>query len=133
MTKKRGRPSSFTQDVADAICERIAGGESMRRICSDEGMPDRATVLRWLDADESFAAKYARAREHQGDYLDDEMAEVVDEVRSGALDPQAGRVVLAGMQWRASKLAPKKYGDRLDLNANHSGGVQVTIVSEFQG
>lgn len=133
MTKKRGRPSTFTQEVADAICERIAGGESLRAICRDEGMPHIATVQRWMDADDAFANRCAHARAIQADRVEEDIAEVIDEVRAGTLDPQAGRVVLAGMQWRASKLAPKKYGDRLDVNASHSGGVEVKIVSEFGG
>lgn len=128
-----GRPSDYSEKGADLICELIAGGESLRRICLKDGFPDRATVLRWLDKHEEFAAKYARARELQGDVMDEDIGEVIDEVRSGAMDPQAGRVVLAGLQWRAAKLAPKKYGDKIAVDANHSGGVTLKVVSEFDG
>lgn len=46
-----GRPSAFTQAVADLICERIADGESLRLICADGGMSNKATVFRWLGDD----------------------------------------------------------------------------------
>jgi hypothetical protein len=107
--------------VAARIFERLADGESLRAICRDEGMPSRTAVLRWIEADEAFSAGYARARDHQADALDDEMADVMREVREGRMDPAAARVLLSGLQWRASKLAPKRYGDALNLK--HSGGI----------
>jgi hypothetical protein len=115
-----------TPAVASAILDRIAGGESLRSICNDIGMPSRKTVLRWLAADEAFAAAYARAREWQADSLEDEMSEVMSDLRQGRLDPMTARVLLSGLQWRASKLAPKRYGDALALR--HSGGVAVAPV-----
>lgn len=111
----RGVPA-FSEEVADAICRRIANGEGLRAICRDPDMPGRQTVLDWLD-DESdgkklaFRAKYARARELQGDFLDEEMQEVANAATPE--DVQVARLRVGTMQWRASKLAPKKYGDRL--------------------
>jgi Bacteriophage Sf6, terminase small subunit-like len=63
-----GRPSSYTLEVADEICERMTKGEGLLRICSDEEMPSRVTVYRWLDANEAFRSKYARAREALMDF-----------------------------------------------------------------
>jgi hypothetical protein len=60
---KRGRPSLYSPEIAEEICERLASGESMRRICQDEHMPGRRTVEGWMDADPDFRAKCARARE----------------------------------------------------------------------
>jgi hypothetical protein len=112
-------------EVATAILMRIADGESLRRICQEPGMPARATVLRWLAADPEFQSAYSRAREHQGDALDDQMSEVIAEVRDGKLDPHAGRVVLSGLQWRAGKLAPKKYGEAAIVR--HEGRVNTPL------
>lgn len=129
--RKVGRPSSYSDALAEVICDRIAAGESMRAICRDAGMPDRVTVLRWLAAHEDFAAKCARARELQADVVDEEIVDMLQDVKMGTLDPQAARVLLAGYQWRASKLAPKKYGDKLELDNRMSGGVELKVVSEF--
>ena len=110
-----GRPSIFSQELADAICDRILEGQSLRHICCEETMPNRSTVLRWLDEHGDFAAKYARARELQADYMDDlilEEAEKADEDNAAAQ-----RVKIAAYQWRASKLKPKKYGDKLDVTS----------------
>ncbi|WP_431196787.1 hypothetical protein [Pseudomonas aeruginosa] len=43
-----GRPSDYTPEIAQAICMRIAEGESLRMICRDDSMPDKSTVLRWI-------------------------------------------------------------------------------------
>lgn len=118
-----GRPLSFTSAVGEEICERLMQGRSLRQICADPEMPDRTTVVRWLAREEDFAAKYARARDVYADVMEEDMAEIEDRTLSGEIEPAAARVVLTSKQWRAAKLAPKKYGDRLDLN--HSGQVKV--------
>jgi transposase len=125
---RAGRPSLYTQKLAEEICARLADGESLRAICRDDHMPDRSTVLRWEDAHEDFAAKCARARNWQADHEFDRMHEIECGVLDGSIDPQSARVVLSSKQWRASKLAPKKYGDRV-TNAHvgpDDGPVQIT-------
>jgi hypothetical protein len=49
--------------LIDVICERISSGETLRAICREKGMPAWRTVYDWLDADEEFATRFARARE----------------------------------------------------------------------
>lgn len=114
-----GRPSSYSDEIAEEICSRLEKGESLRKICEDEHIPSRSTVLRWMRDDDAFGAKCARAREGQADWLHDEMSDIETGVLEGRIDPTAARVVLSSKQWRASKLAPKKYGDKV-LN-EHSG------------
>ena len=108
-----GRPSLFTGELAERICDELIDGKSLVEICNAEDMPNRRTVLRWMDADADFAAKCTRARELQADFEHDRMAMLEKDVISGAVDPQAARVVFSSKQWRASKLAPKKYGERV--------------------
>ena len=65
----RGRPSSYTREVADEILRRIVEGESLKRICASEGMPPMQTSLRWASDDiDGFRDRYTRAmqaRAHQ--------------------------------------------------------------------
>ncbi len=71
---RKGRPSLYTEALAAKICARLAEGETLRAICRDKAMPDKATVLRWL-ADKAkidFRDQYVRAREMQADALFDE-------------------------------------------------------------
>lgn len=117
--KPTGRPSSYSEALAEEICDRIANGESLVQICRDEHMPNRRTVLRWMEADAAFATRSARAREVHADFAQDRMLEIEVGVLDGEIDATAARVVLSSMQWRASKLAPKKYGDTSKVE--HSG------------
>lgn len=106
-----GRPSSYEDDIANVICDMIADGHSLRTICQADEMPHRLTVLRWLDKHEDFATKYARAREMQADVMDDRIMEVADACT--AETAAADRVKIGAYQWRAGRLAPKRYGDKV--------------------
>lgn len=134
-----GRPTIFTQGIADEICSRLMDGQSLRRICLDETMPSKVSVLRWLMQEQSFQGQYAQAREVQADTLADETVDIaddgsndwMDDGRGGRrLDPEAvqrSRLRVDQRKWYASKLAPKKYGDKLDLN--HSGSIARPVES----
>lgn len=140
------RPSTFNQKIADEICERLADGESLRKICLDERMPGRRTVLDWLDDDAhlNFRAKYARAREAQADLLAEEIVQIADtpqigtksvskatgtEITEGDMIEHRRLQVLA-RQWYAAKLAPKKYGDKVDLNHGGQDGNPIKTESK---
>lgn len=115
-----GRPSSFTQETADAICERMAEGESLRSICSDEAMPARTTVRRWLDENEDFRSRYARARDERTDHFADEILEISDE--GDDEDVQSRRLQVDTRKWLMARMAPKKYGDKVAVEASGPDG-----------
>jgi hypothetical protein len=108
------RPSKFTNELAATICDRIVDGESLRRICADDKMPAMSTVMEWLGSNDDFRSRYARAREAQAEVMDD----MILEVAAGAEDnPAAARVKIEAYKWRASKLAPKVYGERQQIDS----------------
>lgn len=107
------RPSAYTPEVADAIIDGIMDGLSMVKVCEREGMPHRATVLRWMEADPAFATRCAHARVLQADLMDDKILDVAE--ASTPETSAADRVKISAYQWRAAKLAPKKYGDKIEL------------------
>lgn len=118
---KRGRPSKYTQAAADAICERIADGESLRSICRDDDMPSTSAVCRWLAEHEAFREQYAHARELQADSLFDDILDIADGKRAmiEGCDPdvQRDRLAVDARKWMAGKLKGK-YSDRNDVNVN---------------
>jgi hypothetical protein len=155
-----GRPSIYTEELAERICEQIADGKSLRTICLGDDMPNRGTVFRWLAqseaADKVFSNQYAHARQVQADVLFEEILEIADEEvtmvkrskhQHGAspeddtpdnevevvFDPtavQRNRLRVDSRKWMAGKLRPKKYGEKLDLS--HSGSIkhQLTDLSD---
>ena len=77
------RPTTYTQRKADIICERIALGESLIRICATTPeLPTKMTVLRWLQHPdrEDFRSQYTRARQDQADTFIDQCTDIADEV-----------------------------------------------------
>ncbi len=133
-TKKRktGRPSLYTDALAAEICRRLAEGETLRSVCRDKAMPDKATVLRWL-ADKKkadFREQCVYAREMQADALFDEALEIADDASGDWITDKDGKKVVDHeniqrsrlrvdtRKWAAGKMAPKKYGDKLDLGGS---------------
>lgn len=123
-----GRPSTYSQEIVTEICERIAHGESVRKIVLDAHMPGQATVYEWLIAHKEFAEQYARAREDQADFYAEEIIQIADDGRNDTYFDDNGeqtnhdviarsRLRVDARKWYASKLAPKKYGDKV----MHSG------------
>jgi hypothetical protein len=106
------------EEIQNRFLAEIQTGRSLRQVCQDDGMPHASTVMRWMQAFPDFANKYARARTAQADTLFDRMEAVEEAVSAGTMDSHAARVVLDSMRWRASKLAPKVYGDRLDVQVS---------------
>lgn len=137
-----GRPLTFKQETADAICERLACGESLRAICRDDGFPSEATVRGWARDDvAAFAAQYARAREIGYDCMAEQILELADKSRLGrkvVRDKDGISVTEADMvdrtklqidvrKWLLSKMLPKRYGEK--LQTEHSGSIGVTVAA----
>jgi hypothetical protein len=138
------RTTDFTQELADEICARIADGESLKAICEEQGMPHRATVFRWLAAHETFRDMYAHARLSQADALFDEILGIADtpmigektkETSDGKTETTTGdmiehrRLQVDTRKWMAARLAPKKYGDKLELAGDPNNPVLVPVVN----
>lgn len=120
-----GRPSSYTEDVGEIICTRLAQGESLRKICEDPSMPGASSVFRWLQANEGFREQYAHAREVQG-HMAAERA--VDEALA-AEDAARGRLKFDALKWQAAKQLPKVYGDKITQEHTGPGGGPVATVA----
>lgn len=130
-----GRTTEYTAEKADAICALIAEGKSVKSIGQMDDQPSEATIYRWLAANEGFCEKYARAREFQADVYAQEIIDIADDSAGDMIiDPETGaerlnsehvqrsRLRVDARKWAASKLQPKKYGDRqtVDLNTNEA-------------
>jgi len=133
-TKRRGRPSCFSAELAAAICERLASGESLVSVTNDPEMPSETTVIRWLSDDRysEFRAMYVRARAQQAEHWADELIDLADSARGQPGRPadqaevQALRLAVDTRKWVLSKLLPRRYGDRIDLQQD--GQLVVRIV-----
>ena len=87
----------------------------MRSVARDENMPAMSTLFKWLSEYPEFAEQYAKAKVESADAFQDKINDVSDGVLDGRYEPAAARVAMDGYKWTASKLKPKKYGDRMQL------------------
>lgn len=140
-----GRTTDFNEKIAEEICERIAQGESLRKICKDDTMPDASTVFRWLknENNEEFRKQYAHARETQAELIAEEIFEIADDGSNDLMTIEKGdmsyevenkevtnrsKLRAQVRQWYLSKILPKKYGDKLDVE--HSGHVRTRVIRD---
>jgi len=110
--KEMGRPTIYSQEIADEICNRLAHGETLRTIiASSPHLPSRTTIYRWNADNEDFRNQYTKARAEQADYY----AELIVDESYSSHDAGIGRLRVDALKWAASKMAPKKYGDKIEI------------------
>lgn len=128
---ERREARSFIEE----ICTRVSEGETLNEVCAalkDYGGPPASTFRSWCLNDAALFAQYARARELQWEYW-------ADKIRIESATPQIGektetdasgnvikvttgdtversRLSVDSMKWLLSKLAPRKYGDRQQID-----------------
>jgi hypothetical protein len=133
-----GRPSLYTPELAAEICRRIGDGESLRQVCRDESMPCTTTVLKWAREIEEFAQQYAKAREALLEHWAEEITEIADDGSNDWIKREKGegrveivldaehvnrsRLRIDTRKWLLSKLAAKKYGDRISAELSGPDG-----------
>jgi hypothetical protein len=127
-----GRPSDYSVELADSICDKLSDGCSLRSICLAEDMPSKTTVFKWLRTHKEFADQYARAKEESADAMADEMLDIADDgdgdmtedaqgnMKVNNENVQRARLRIDTRKWIASKLKPKKYGEKLAIGGDEN-------------
>ena len=145
-TSPVGRPSGYTQEIADHICSGLAEGKSLRSVCRSPGMPSTQTVFCWIRSFPEFHDQYARAKEESADLHAEDMLDIADDASNdwmAANDPDnlgyrlncehinRSRLRVDTRKWIASKLKPKKYGDKVqaELTGKDGGPIETVEIS----
>ena len=123
--KPVGRPTKYSEDLANIIYERMIGGEHIVQICNDETMPGRSTVYRWMDDYPEFGTRIKRAREGLADHVAWQILEMAN--KSTNETANADRVKLAAWQWHAARLFPKKYSEKHITEVTGADGGDIKI------
>ena len=156
-----GRPSDYTQDLADEICSQLSEGKSMRRVCESDDMPSKATVFNWLRTNDEFLDQYEKAKVEAADFLAEEIVEIADysvndlivtlnidlenkpkeewtehdvKLVAAKLNPeniQRSRLRVDARKWIASKLKPKKYGDKTSVGFDPDAPLKVSLPIKY--
>jgi hypothetical protein len=145
--KGPGRPIKRTALLEKAILARMMGGESVRKICSDEKMPSRSLVHEWLSDDAAngveggFLDQYTRAMEIRAADIFDETIEIADDddddfVPDGdggfAFNREAvqrSKLRIDARHWALARMSSKKYGPKGELALTGADGSAVRVIS----
>lgn len=114
-------------------------------------MPCTTTVFVWLSKNAEFAEQYARAKTESADAFAEDMLDIADDSedditidedgvpRVNHENIQRARLRVDTRKWLASKLKPKKYGDKVavggaeDLPPVQVAGINITLVKPGVG
>jgi hypothetical protein len=122
-TEKRGRPTKYSEELADEICIRIATSkDGIHKISNEFGL-DAWTVFNWKHEHEYFSHKYAHAKELQAEFLKQQIIDIADDssndeevtefgVKMNREFVERSKLRVQTRQWLMGRLAPKEYGDK---------------------
>lgn len=137
-----GRPSDYTQEIADEIINTISSCSiGLRSLCnSNEHWPDVTTLFRWIQVNDEFHNRYIRAKELQAEYLASEILDIADDGTNDLMTIIKGnneyeienkevtnrsKLRVETRRWIVERLLPKQYGNLTKLE--HSGSVEITV------
>ena len=122
----RRRPSIYDLGILQAICDGLVEGLSVKQVCQTDDMPRWQEVYLAMQKDEDVRTAIAQAREAQQEVTADDIVEMAD--LATAEDHNVVKLRIWARQWRAAKLAPKKYGEKQSLEVTTDIGATAARV-----
>jgi len=138
-----GRPSEYTDEIANSICEQLVEGISLRTICKAESMPSISSVFNWFQKFPAFLEQYARAKEIQAEGFAEELMDIADDGTNDFVEREdkkgnvrvmldqenilRSKLRVDTRKWVVSKLLSKKYGDKLEHSGPEGGPIQFVV------
>ncbi len=138
------RPTEWTPDrikkATDLIFKRIVRGDSVRKILSTDekdDLPSRKTFYEWMAVNKDLSDQYAKVMEIRSDDMADEILEIADNFEHDVKEDKDGREVIDhavvnrdrlrvdARKWLLSKMLPKKYGDKTEIDNKISGSITI--------
>ena len=152
MEGRIGRPEfEWTEEIENDILALIMEGQAVRTILGKDRDPRFPTVplfYKKLACDERFLKRYAQAKEILADMEFEELREIADNSSNDWMesnDPdnpgyrlngdhiQRARLRVDVRKFRAMKLSPKKYGDKIDHTIGNPDGSPLTLIAQIMG
>ena len=123
-----GRPTTYTEELATEFCSRLVDGSSTRKVCQADDMPCTSTIFKWMAEKPEFSEQYAKAKALAAEALAEEIFDIADdntfdytETKDGELRVnndaiQRARLRVDVRKWYLSKIVPKKYGEKQQID-----------------
>lgn len=143
--RKIKRKTGFSHDLLELILDRVANGESLSSICDAEDMPTRKTFFQWVKENPGIQAQYEFAIQMRADKLAEDILAIADDGTGDTYTDADGnertnhdvvarsRLRVDARKWLASKMAPKKYGERIqqEVTGADGGPVETSLTVRF--
>ena len=118
-----GRPTKYSEKLMERMCDTIAGGMSVSRMCKNDWAPERQTFYNWLMQYPAFFDRYIHARETQSHCLIDEIADIADDMED---EPNSRRIRIEARRIYAEKCAPTKYSPKQQIETDQKIEISIT-------
>ena len=129
--KKAIKPERDKNAICQTVLQGMREGLSAYKSCHAAGVP-HSTFMDWLKADAALADNYARAREDLIELMAKDLLEIADapvgSTDSGSTDSgavQKQKLQIDTRKWLLSKLAPKKYGEKIELSGDAANPIAI--------
>jgi len=129
-------------ELTNIICEQMSLGRSLRSVLRDKGTPHDTTFYKWINEDSGKLVQYVCACEKRADSIFEDMIDIADSQEGDIIKLEDGREVtnhdviqraklrVDTRKWILSKMQPKKYGDKLELESNNKNVIEYVNVSK---
>lgn len=137
--KKKGRPTTYTQEIGDALYQEIATTtEGMKAICQKVGVA-YSTVIDWIgEKEHPFSLIYTRAKAMQALTFGDKMLEIANDASKDLIDGEFGpvpnnaavqraKLQIETLKWQMAKANPKKFGERVEIAGDAENPLTVNV------
>ena len=114
----------------DQFFFRIGNGESLRGVSRDLCIPFQ-TVWSAIMIDERRKATYEDAKISRAHFHAAKIEEIIEEVELGNIDPQVARVSIDARKWLVSKMYPKFFSDKVQLQHDVTVDVRKQHIEEL--
>ena len=115
----------------DEIYHAILDGQTLMGIAEAHGVTHGA-LLDWISRDDARAARMVIARQISAWWCDDRALHRV-QTAADEFDLQKAREEAIHLRWRASKIAPRVYGDKLQVDSRQGLSIDIRLGGQSVG
>lgn len=125
--RRGGSVSGYSRARGEAICARLAAGESLTSIARDPAFPSYDAIYRWVKRHPEFEAMYVEARAVQAERLCDEARDIAAAATVETV--RLARLAFDVVRWQAARVAARKYAEKLE---GHQAQMQALAAAKAQ-
>lgn len=126
------RQSKRTPEVEERIIEGLTDGVPLRVLCRQDDIPSWRTVYDWINADPSFAARVAYARDLGFEAIAEDILDIADDTPAISEHVQRSKMRIDTRLKLLACWSPKRYGNKQDVSIGNKEGETLKVQSNAE-